>query len=59
MKKVSSVLRDEWGHRSYFCNDCPEEKKIKLRKNRRGYDACLKLNLCAACYNKKVRKGWI
>ena len=26
-KKVSNVLRDQWGHRAYICNDCPEEKQ--------------------------------
>ena len=56
MKKVSNVLRDQWGHRAYFCNDCPEEKQYKLVQKRIGYEACQKLNLCAACYNKKMRE---
>ena len=59
MKKASNVTRDKSGHRTYICNDCPNERKKLPRKNEKGYEACQKLNLCAICYNKKVREGLI
>ena len=59
IKLKKSCHKNKSGHRTYVCNDCPGERKNLPRKNWKEYEACQKLNLCAICYNKKVREGLI
>ena len=58
MKHDDKSVKTASGHRGYIFNECPLKRKKLLRKKRKGYEACQKLNLCAACYNKKVRQGF-
>ena len=46
LKKEENLLKDASGHASYVCRTCQPAEKTRLRRGRKGYEECQKLNLC-------------
>ena len=55
LKKDEKILRDASGHECYICKLCPSNIEKLIRKNKKGYEACEKLSLCAPCFNMQAK----
>ena len=55
MRKDGKILRDASGHECYVCKLCPLNIEKLIRKNKKGYEACEKLSLCAPFFNLQTK----